>query len=364
MPISFVLLGALALGQGSEPSSEQLFQNAAQALRAGDLDAAEQGFRTVLAREPKNLGALGNLGVLLNRRQRPAEAIAIYRRALQLAPQEPGLELNLGLAYLKLDDCSQALPYFTRVAARRHPLAAQASELRATCLVQLGQLSAALPALEALPPTPNVLYALALAHVKSGSPAKAQSYFERLLTLLPPAQAHFLEAQVWYNTANFDAALASLERVRAADPQSPGLERELGKTFLSLRDNERALTALRAAIQADPQDLEARYFLGAALIQSGAFAEGRPYLEAVAHLRPDLWGTSYYLGKAQLALGNPRAALPLLAAAAQRAPTEAPVLYQWARALQANGRKLEADRLFRRVAQLQRQAAAETIVMK
>ncbi len=360
MPVFIAALWALAFGQGPE----QLFNQATQSLRAGDLEAAERGFREVLAQEPRNLGALGNLGVLLNRRNRPYEAIAVYRRALLLAPREPGLELNLGLAYMKLDDHAKALPLFASVAGRQHPLALQARELKATCQVQLGQIAEALTALEALNPTPNVLYALALAHVKSGAKDKAQPVFDRLLGQLPPAQAHFLEAQVWYNAGLFDQALASLERARAADASMPALDRETGKTLLSLRDYDKALAALRAAIAQDPTDLEAGYFLGAALVQSGAYAEGRPYLESVAKLRPDLWGTSYYLGKAQLALDNAKEALPLLAQAAKRAPNEAPVLYQWARALQASGRKLEADRLFRRVAQLQRQAAAEIIVMK
>ncbi len=344
MPVFIAALWALAFGQGPE----QLFNQATQSLRAGDLEAAERGFREVLAQEPRNLGALGNLGVLLNRRNRPYEAIAVYRRALLLAPR----------------DHAKALPLFASVAGRQHPLALQARELKATCQVQLGQIAEALTALEALNPTPNVLYALALAHVKSGAKEKAQPVFDRLLGQLPPAQAHFLEAQVWYNAGLFDQALASLERARAADASMPALDRETGKTLLSLRDYDKALAALRAAIAQDPTDLEAGYFLGAALVQSGAYAEGRPYLESVAKLRPDLWGTSYYLGKAQLALDNAKEALPLLAQAAKRAPNEAPVLYQWARALQASGRKLEADRLFRRVAQLQRQAAAEIIVMK
>ncbi len=328
------------------------------------METAETGFRTVLQREPKNLGALGNLGVLLNRRNRPLEAVEIYRRALALAPREPGLELNLGLAYLKLDDAARALPLFASVASGKSPLAAQARELRATCQVQLGQWEAALPELEAMPPTPNALHALALAHVKAGAREKARVVFERLVAALPAGQAHLLEAQVWYNTGHFDEALASLERARAAGPAMPGLDREFGKTYLSLRDNDQALAAFRAALERDPDDLEARYFLGAGLVQTGAFAEGAPYLEAVAKSRPDLWGTAYYLGKAQLALGNAKSALPLLNDAARRAPGEAPVLYQQARALQALGRKVEAQRLFQKVARLRAGAAAETIVMK
>jgi hypothetical protein len=34
----------------------------------------------------------------------------VYKRALAVSPHEPGLLLNIGLAYLKQDDYSHALP--------------------------------------------------------------------------------------------------------------------------------------------------------------------------------------------------------------------------------------------------------------
>ena len=104
---------ALVFYQGQTVSTEPLFGAAARDLQDGRFPEAEAGFTQVLRREPNNMGALGNLGVLYSRLNRPQKAIDIYRRALRLAPNEPGLLLNLGLAYLKLDDYSQAKPIFT-----------------------------------------------------------------------------------------------------------------------------------------------------------------------------------------------------------------------------------------------------------
>lgn len=99
-------------------------------------------------------------------------------------------------------------------------------------------------------------------------------------------------------------------------------------------------------------------------MQQNQYEPAQPLLEPVRTARPDLWGTSYCLGKAQLALGKPGGALPLLEQAAKRAPNEAPVQYQLARALQALGRRAQANHAFARVAALQAQSNSESIVMK
>src|SRR5438034_10077140 len=85
----------------SDSSKEKIFESASAALRKGDYAAAEVGFRKVLQAEPRNIGAMSNLGVVYSRTLRYARAIEIYKRALRLSPREQGVLLNLGLVYLK-----------------------------------------------------------------------------------------------------------------------------------------------------------------------------------------------------------------------------------------------------------------------
>ncbi len=358
---------ALVLYQGQSVSTEQIFLGAARDLQSGRYAEAEAGFTQVLQREPNNLGALGNLGVIYSRLNRPHRAIDSYRKALRLAPNEPGLLLNLGLALLKLDDYPQAKPLFAQLAKAPSARQRQAQELLAICQLQTGEVPAAVRNLEALAQaaevSPGVYHFLALAYVKQKDPIRAQAVLDQLFAHLPPAQAHYLEGRVWYDSALFDRALASFEKAAQADPKLPGLALETGKTHVSLRNTAAALEQLRLAAQ-EPQDVEAKYFLGALLVQEGQYHQAAPLLAAVTDARPDLWGTHYYLGKAKLALGEAAAALPLLQRAAARAPGESAVQYQLARALQALGRKAEAQQAFARVAKLKAQGNTETIVMK
>ena len=69
-------------------SAESIFQRAAAALASEDYGAAERGFQAVLKLEPRNVGAMGNLGVVYSRTRRFSKAIDVYRRALQIAPGE------------------------------------------------------------------------------------------------------------------------------------------------------------------------------------------------------------------------------------------------------------------------------------
>ncbi|MFN9456229.1 MAG: tetratricopeptide repeat protein [Acidobacteriota bacterium] len=345
-----VLVTCLALLLLQGQTTPQLFEAAVNALRANRLAEAEAAFREVLRREPANLGALGNLGVLYSRQNKPNLAIDTYQRALRLAPAEPGLLLNLGLAYLKLDNHAAAKPLFARLSTP------QARELHALCQLQTGEVAAARAALEQLPPTPAVYHFLSLAYARQQDLPRAEATLAKLYAMLPPAEASYLEGRVWYDAALFDKALAAFEK--------SGHALETGKTLISLRRNEEAAAALRRALAENPDDIEARYFLGALHVQQNEPKPALPLLEAVAAARPDLWGTPYYLGKAHLALGNAAAALPLLETAARRAPREAPVHYQLARALQTLGRAAEARQAFARVAQLRRDANPESIVMK
>ncbi|HZQ70926.1 MAG TPA: tetratricopeptide repeat protein [Terriglobales bacterium] len=73
-----ISFGLASTGKGTSPNSKQVFDRSSQALRDGDYAAAERGFQQVLRSDPKNIGALGNLGVVYSRIRR-------YWRATQAA---------------------------------------------------------------------------------------------------------------------------------------------------------------------------------------------------------------------------------------------------------------------------------------
>jgi tetratricopeptide (TPR) repeat protein len=347
-------------------STQTEFDQAVAALSSGDLTKAEAGFRAVLKAQPNSLAALANLGVVYSKMDRPADAIDIYKRALKLSPDEPRLLLNLGLAHLKLDEYDAAKPLFSQ-ALKRSLGNAQLIELLGTTQVYTGEVRNALATLAELPETPGVLYLRMLAHLKLDQKEEAQAASAELFTKLRPSEAHFLAGRAYYESTRMEDALRSFEQATAADPELPGLQRELGKTYVSLRKPAEAREHLRAALKQNPYDQEAAYFLGAVLIQEDAIPEGIRYLQQSAKTRPNFWGAYYYLGRAFLQRGDSAAALQSLKKAASLNPNEPAVHYQLARAWKAAGNDDESRKASARVKQLRATTAEkeqEELVLK
>src|SRR5215469_8017062 len=355
--LAAVAVAVFLAGQFASPvtRSEQLFTQASQALAAGDYVSAESGFYEVLKLEPRNLGALGNLGVVYSRTHRYSKAIDVYNRALKLSPRDSGLLLDLGLVYLKQNDYAHAQPLFRRL----HQLNTddrKSTNLLATALVFGGKPAEAIGLLEPAArkdPDPAAVYLLGVAYYKAGQvEAGKQMFHEMLANASTKTQASFLLGHAYYDSDRFDEAEGAYRDVLRADGKFPGIHRELGKVYVSLRRNDEARKELELALQQDPEDHSAAYFLGALLVQNGLYSDGVPYLERAFRSEPDSWAACFYLGKAKLKLQDRDAAITLLGEAAQLNPDEATIFYLLGTALRAKGREQEAQAAFHRVTEL------------
>ncbi len=336
-------------------SAKAVFEHSVQALVSGDYASAERGFQAVLRDEPRNVGALGNLGVLYSRTDRPDQAIAVYERALRVSPKDKAILLNLGLVYLKQEAHRKALPLFATV-VELDPRNAQARQLSAVCRIYTGEVPQAIRDLELLreanPRDEQILFLLGFAYLKSRNPETAKTIFEKMLDVAGPARAQFLLGKACYEAAVFDRAEESFLDVIKLEPAFPGVRLELGKTYISERRAADALRELGLALKQNPDDEEANYYLGSLLVQENRNEEGIRYLEAARKLRPGSWSVYLHLGKARLQQGRPKDAVPLLERAVALNPDEGSTYYQLARALQASGRQPEAKRAFQKARDL------------
>jgi len=93
--------------------------------------------------------AHNNLGIVLHRLGRPAEAVEHYRTALSIQPRFADAANNLGISIAELGRLEEATRYFAE-AVRIDPLLASARYNLAAALVRLGRREEALPHLDAL----------------------------------------------------------------------------------------------------------------------------------------------------------------------------------------------------------------------
>ncbi len=340
----------------AEPA-KVVFDRAVQALVAGDYAAAERGFKSVLEQQPGHVGALGDLGIIYSRTNRADLAIAMYRRALRLSPDDKVLLLNLGLVYLRQESHQKALPLFERVVAI-DPQHQQARQLLAVCRIYTGQLAPAIRDLESLraasPPDEHLLFLLGFAYLKNRDTGNAKSVFEQMFALAGPARTQFMLGRACYEATLFDRAEESFLEVQRLDPNFAGLHLELGKLYISQRRTDDAIRELQLVLKEKSSDEDANYYLGSLLVQENRFAEAIPYLDKAKKLKPDSWAICFNLGKAKLRLEQTAEAIVLLQRTVELNPDESSAYYELARALQAGGRKLEAGRAFRRAQELAR----------
>lgn len=121
-----------------DPDGVDVMMNLALALHErGRLDEAEALFSDVLKRQPENLRALVNRGLLLNQRGDP-EAETLLRRARALGAHDHRVALALG-AYLRdRDQHAEALPLLEE-ALRAEPENQPAMAALAVCYLGLGR---------------------------------------------------------------------------------------------------------------------------------------------------------------------------------------------------------------------------------
>lgn len=254
-----------------------ILQTAADAHRAGSLDAAEAGYRAVLAHDPENADALHLLGVVQRARGHQEQAITLIRRALQFAPWLSDAHANLGNALcdvLRFDEAAAAY--------------AAALELNPALLTIRSRLV-------------DALHAASRVHLQRGAHAAARERLQTALRLDPDRldlieallplslDADLLDTLLLAEHAwRLDGSEASWQRLwdlhnragvdvarccafAAADPECPMRQVALGNALRRARRGQEAETRYRAAIARAPQEPFAAVRLACLLLEQGRY---------------------------------------------------------------------------------------------
>jgi Flp pilus assembly protein TadD len=206
--------------------------------RTGDLKGAADSFEGAARLDPRDAGALIELGRIYAKTNRAADAESKFRAALGIEPKAP--EALQGLA-LSLD--AQKKP--AAVDAYRDYLAVQPqdSAVRARLVRLLME---------------QQQYDAALAEVDTTAAGQP-----------PSIEALKLKADIQIGQKKWDAAIVTLKQAVAIAPNDAELHGGLGRTYLQTRDFADAEKELKAALNLDRnnltywKDLSSTYYLGA-----------------------------------------------------------------------------------------------------
>jgi tetratricopeptide (TPR) repeat protein len=334
--------------QSHHQEIQQHLQKAAAALKANHPTEAIPEFKAIVALDPKNIDALGNLGVIYFFQGDYADAIPNLRAALDLKPGLWKIEALLGIAEHRTGDSAaartdleKAFPNLTeknvqiQTGMEMIDLYSSAGELDSAATV-VSKLREVEPTDEALLYTAYRLY----------SDLAEESLLS--LTVMNPKSARLHQA-IAHELAKRGDTAGAVENYREAlklDPNLPGLHFELAE-MLSTQNTSDALaeaqSEYKAALAVNPSDAQAEVRLGdIAAKASDLDAAQAHYLKAL-EVQPNNADAGVGLAKVYSSMGQPEKAATLLEHAVQVDPTSSLAHFRLSGVYRQLGRTADAQ---------------------
>lgn len=233
--------------------------------------AAENAYRRVLQGNPKHFDALRLLGGLCLQFNRGDDALRYLQQALAIAPQQPELLNNLGVAFASLGRLQDALHHYQQ-AVQQAPDYAEAIDNVAHIYFNAGKLDDAVQwlsrSLALRPDNPHTHSLLGDACKMQGKSAEAITHYQSALALLPNDTALLTSlGNLLRVTGQSTAALAAYQRLAALKPADATVHRNLGVIHRDNGDLPQALAEYDHALRLQPADTDTLINRGGVLIE-------------------------------------------------------------------------------------------------
>jgi tetratricopeptide (TPR) repeat protein len=249
-----LLLFLCAAGAAQQPPPAHGTNLAAgiEALKAGDLDNAEQIFSEALRHGVRTALVFHNLGVIAQQRHNYTLAVNRFRQAIALQPEYAPSRLLLGVSLLALGKNAEAIPELQR-AARSMPKESQAHLQLVKAYEASGNWIAAVEELQKLvnlnPQEPEYSYLLGRAWTR----LSAWSY-ERLARLNPnSARLHQARGQDYAVQGKYELAVAAFQQAARSDPKLPEIHLALALLLLELKRADEARAEIDLELKLVPE---------------------------------------------------------------------------------------------------------------
>lgn len=217
------LLAAPGLAQ-SAPDAEMRFSTGVMHLREGRVDAALDEFKRAAKEDPKNPYFQNGLGLAYAAKGEWKDAVAAFRKALELNPYYADAKNALGYALIMSGD---------REGGKRELLAAFS---------------------DAMNPAPEIsAYNLGRAYLEEKNYTEAVNWLRTSLNRNREySEAYILLAETLMASDRADAAVAELEAGVKAVPTDPGLQLGLGRAYYKVGRFSDARARFEEAVKVDP----------------------------------------------------------------------------------------------------------------
>ena len=359
----FLAIAATYCPGQTAAAAENQRQTALALEQQGKNVEAEAAWRAYLKAHPSSSEPYAHLGLLEARQEHYKEAVPLYRKALAIGPEVPGLRLDLGLALFKGGDLKEAIQEFSRL-EKNHPGDQQLTILIGMAYYGLAEYSQAIPYLKeaAAHDTQNLPLRLALAHSclrSKQNQCVLDVYHEILMLNAESAEADMLAGEALDAMKDSAGAVQQFRAAVEANPKEPDAHFGLGYLLWIKKQYQEAASEFQAEIANDPDHIQAMLYLADADIQLNQIADARPLLEKVLKLDPSLGLAHLDMGIVYTKDGRNEDAMRELTEAAKLMPDEVNVHWRLGRLYRTMGKKEEAKAEFDIASKLNSAADAE-----
>jgi tetratricopeptide (TPR) repeat protein len=352
MGVSFLATPTLCWCQTTPAKQQEIESHLKQAqtdLRENRPDLAIGEFKAIVALDPKNVDARGNLGVLLFFQGNYADSIPHLRATLKLQPTLWKIQALLGIAEKRTGDITNAQ---ADLEASFPNL--KEEKIRIDTGKELIDLYSSQGDLQKAADTVSVLRDLQPTNVEILYTAY-RIYSDLLddarLTLIlagpNSARTHQMMAHELARQGHTEEAIANYREALKADPNASGVHFELAEMLNSTSSpagRQEAAKEYQDALVVDPHDEKAECKLGDLAAQQGDQKAAAEDYQRALKIAPNDPEAMIGLAKASIAMNEPDKALPLLEQAVKLDPTNSVAHFRLSTLYRKMGRNDDADR--------------------
>ena len=255
------------------------YQEGVKALDARKFEAALDLFSKAIAADSQDYAAHFNRGLALTYLNRDTDAIAEYRRVLEIKPDVFEAELNLATSLVKTNQFAEAeQTYLKALALKPDSQAAESGLGRA--LARQGKLDEADPHYRKA----GEVKELAAEYELARKPQKAIAIYKEF-PQDPAAQERM--GALLLESGNAEEAVAPLEFAVGKSPTAAN-QLALAQAYVRSRQTAKAEPLAAAALGAAPQDVDLRMFYAKLLRDERKFPQAAAQFQAAAQANPDM----------------------------------------------------------------------------